>query len=71
MADNDKDWLVRLDSPFFPAGLSITRMASTDELRDVLATVRQKLPEWRAETIDINTVMRDLDKAAKSEDKKR
>lgn len=65
MADEDKEWLIRLESPIFPVGIQITRMAATDEVRDILATVREKLPEWRAETFDLNRIMRDLDRSSK------
>lgn len=65
MAQDDKDWLVELSHPFLPLGLRITRMSSTEEVNDVLVIVKERLPEWRATTIDLNRVMRDLDKASK------
>jgi len=65
MASDDKDWLVELSHPVFPLGLRITRMASTDEVREILSLVKEKLPEWRAEAMDINRAMRQLDKVSK------
>jgi len=67
MAQDDKDWLVELSHPLFPLGLRITRMSSTEELNDVLVIVKERLPEWRATTIDLNRVMRDLDRASRQE----
>lgn len=62
MADEDKDWLVEISSPIFPTGLRATRLASMDEMEDLLKAINIKLPEWRVNIIDINRTMRDLDR---------
>lgn len=65
MASDDKDWLVELSHPVFPLGLRITRMASTEEVKEILILVKEKLPEWPAEAMDINRAMRHLDRVTK------
>ena len=67
MAIDDKDWLVELSHPIFPLGLRITRMATTEEVQDILKLVRDKLPEWRTETFDLNKVLRQLDRVSRNE----
>lgn len=62
---DDKDWLVELSHPIFPLGLRITRMATTDEVQEILKLVKEKLPEWRAETMDLSKAMRQLDKVSR------
>jgi hypothetical protein len=61
---DDKDWLVEISHPIFPLGLRITRIASTDEVRDLLNLIKEKLPEWRVETIGLNKALRELDKVS-------
>lgn len=62
---DDKDWLVELSHPILPMGLRITRMATSDEVQDVLKLVKEKLPEWRVETMDLNKALRELDKVSR------
>jgi len=47
--------------------LRINRMASTEELPEILSTIKDKLPEWRAQTLDLNKAMRDLDKISRQD----
>ena len=65
MSEDDKDWLVELSHPILPLGLRITRMATADEVQDVLKLVKEKLPEWRVETMDLNKALRELDKVSR------